>query len=157
MKIFKTAAVLASAAALACALTEKEEKTVTDVLAVLKRGTSIYPLEDLMHQLANSLGFTKSAAKLNRFVPNGTAAYATVYDMLIYVDANGKHSPEQHEKLRQLTEIIGSKVLKLNEKQYSLHTLVVQEEEEDASSVKDSKFNNMGDFNRDFIRMVQTK
>ncbi|KAJ2462821.1 hypothetical protein EV174_007052, partial [Coemansia sp. RSA 2320] len=112
-------------------LSAKEDQTVADLLAILKRGTSIYPLEDLFHQLAEVMGFKKSAARLSRFVPGSKAAYETVYDMLIYVDTNGKHTQEQHEKLRQLTDIIASRVLHMNSKDVSFKTVVLQEEEVD--------------------------
>ncbi|KAJ2789508.1 hypothetical protein H4R20_007168 [Coemansia guatemalensis] len=132
MKFAKVAAILAACLVCTYGLTEKEDQTVTDILAILKRGTSVYPLEDLMHTLAKSMGFKLSAKKLNRFVPASKSAYATVYDMLISVDTNGKHSAEQHQKLRQLIDIIGNKVLDLNAKDVSFKTLVVQEEEDDA-------------------------
>ncbi|KAJ1898872.1 hypothetical protein LPJ66_002481 [Kickxella alabastrina] len=131
MHISKLVLLLACAASTVYGLTEKEDQAVTDVLAILKRGTSIYPLEDLMHQLSIAMGFRRSAGKLNRFVPNETSAYETVYDMLLYVDTNGKHSPEQHQKLRQLIGIIGDKVLKLNSKDPSFRTVVFQEDQED--------------------------
>ncbi|KAJ2507042.1 hypothetical protein H4217_008894, partial [Coemansia sp. RSA 1939] len=117
--------------AIVSGLSTKEEQTVTDILTIMQRGTSVYPLEDLMHNLAQSLGFTHTARRLSRFVPGSIEGYKTLHDMLIYLDINGKHTPEQHAKLRQLTNIIGSKVLKLNEKEVNFRTLVVQEEEED--------------------------
>ncbi|KAJ2893920.1 hypothetical protein IWW38_002736 [Coemansia aciculifera] len=128
MRITKLFLLLASASVVS-GLSEKQEQTVTDVLAVLKRGTSIYPLEDLLHQLAQVMEFKKSAARLSRFVPGSKAAYSTVYDMLIYVDTNGKHTTEQHQKLRQLTDIIGAKILNLNSKEASFKTVVLEEEE----------------------------
>ncbi|KAJ1798539.1 hypothetical protein LPJ59_002432 [Coemansia sp. RSA 2399] len=126
-------------AAAVSGLSTKEEQTVTDVLTVLQRGTSIYPLEDLLHNLAQNLGFTHTARRLSRFVPGSKEAHKTLYDMLIYLDVNGKHTPEQHEKLHQLTKIIGSKVLQLSEKDVSFHTLVVQEEEEDDDDADSSQ------------------
>ncbi|KAJ2740957.1 hypothetical protein GGI20_005512 [Coemansia sp. BCRC 34301] len=128
MRIAKLISLVAGAAAVS-GLSEKQEQTVTDLIAILKRGTSIYPLEDLLHQLAQVMDFKKSAARLNRFTPGSKAAYATVYDMLIYVDTNGKHTTEQHEKLRQLTDIIGAKVLSLNSKEATFKTVVLEEEE----------------------------
>ncbi|KAJ2449773.1 hypothetical protein GGF42_004670 [Coemansia sp. RSA 2424] len=133
---------LIAGAAVVSGLSEKQEQTVTDLIAILKRGTSIYPLEDLLHQLAQVMEFKKSAARLSRFAPGSKAAYATVYDMLIYVDTNGKHTTEQHEKLRQLTDIIGAKVLNLNSKEASFKTVVLEEEEvnddEEVSSLTSS-------------------
>ncbi|KAJ1814706.1 hypothetical protein IWW57_005962 [Coemansia sp. S610] len=141
MKIAKLFMLLAGAA-IVNGLNEKQEQTVTDLIAILKRGTSIYPLEDLLHQLAVVMEFKKSAARLSRFIPGSKAAYATVYDMLIYVDTNGKHTTEQHEKLRELTDIIGAKVLQLNSKEPSFKTVVLQEEEanddDDATSTTQS-------------------
>ncbi|KAJ2226307.1 hypothetical protein IWW45_007515 [Coemansia sp. RSA 485] len=162
MNILKIALFIASIVVVAHGLTDKEEQVVTDVLAILKRGTSIYPLEDIMHQLASTMGFNKSARTLNRFVPGGTAAYSTVYDMLVYVDTNGKHSPEQREKLKQLIDVIGTKILKLNEKEVSFRTLIVQEEEEDNDSNSNSKANNLnlgniGDFSDENIRKAKAK
>ncbi|KAJ2553128.1 hypothetical protein EV175_003050 [Coemansia sp. RSA 1933] len=132
MKFAKAVAMLLlTGAAVVSGLSTKEEQTMTDILTVLQRGTSIYPLEDLLHKLAQGLGFTHTARRLSRFAPTSKEAHKTLYDMLIYLDVNGKHTPEQHEKLHQLTRIIGSKVLKLSDKDVSFHTLVVQEEEED--------------------------
>ncbi|KAJ2061409.1 hypothetical protein GGI17_003090 [Coemansia sp. S146] len=128
MNITKVFLLIASAAVVS-GLNEKQEQTVTDLIAILKRGTSIYPLEDLLHQLAAVMDFKKSAARLNRFAPGSKTAYATVYDMLIYVDTNGKHTTEQHEKLRELTDIIGAKVLQLNSKKASFKTVVLEGEE----------------------------
>ncbi|KAJ1666478.1 hypothetical protein IW140_004191 [Coemansia sp. RSA 1813] len=122
---------LLAGAAVVSGLSTKEEQAVTDILTIMQRGTSIYPLDDLLHNLAQALGFTHTARRLSRFVPGSKEAHRTLYDMLIYLDINGKHTPEQHEKLRQLTNIIGSKVLKISERDVSFHTLVVQEEEED--------------------------
>ncbi|KAJ2251879.1 hypothetical protein GGI13_003599 [Coemansia sp. RSA 455] len=119
-------------------LNEKQEQTVTDLIAILKRGTSIYPLEDLLHQLASVMDFKKSAARLNRFSPGSKTAYATIYDMLIYVDTNGKHTTEQHEKLRKLTDIIGAKVLQLNSKKASFKTVVLEDEEVNDSEDDDA-------------------
>ncbi|KAJ1914031.1 hypothetical protein GGI16_007465 [Coemansia sp. S142-1] len=119
-------------------LNEKQEQTVTDLIAILKRGTSIYPLEDLLHQLASVMDFKKSAARLNRFSPGSKTAYATIYDMLIYVDTNGKHTTEQHEKLRELTDIIGAKVLQLNSKKASFKTVVLEDEEVNDSEDDDA-------------------
>ncbi|KAJ2480161.1 hypothetical protein IWW56_002645 [Coemansia sp. RSA 2131] len=133
MRIFKSIVGLFVCLTTAYGLTETEDKTVTDILAILKRGSSIYPLEDLMHTLSVGMGFTHSARRLNRFVPGSKSAYATVYDMLISVDTNGKHTDEQHMKLRQLIDVIGNSVLKLNAKDVSFRTLVVQEEEVDQS------------------------
>ncbi|KAJ2822281.1 hypothetical protein GGI24_003990, partial [Coemansia furcata] len=122
MKIAKLFLFIAGAAVVS-GLNDKQEQTITDLIAILKRGTSIYPLEDLLHQLAVVMDFKKSAARLSRFVPGSKTAYATVYDMLIYVDTNGKHTTEQHEKLRELTDIIGAKVLQLNSKVPSFKTV----------------------------------
>ncbi|KAI7832944.1 hypothetical protein BX661DRAFT_196827 [Kickxella alabastrina] len=140
MHISKLVLLLACAVSTVYGLTEKEDRTVTDVLAILKRGTSIYPLEDLMYQLSIAMGFHRSAGKLSRLVPNGTSAYETVYDMLLYVDINVKHSPEQQQKLRQLIGIIGDKVLKLNSKDASFRTVVLQEEDdsEEAKSARNT-------------------
>ncbi|KAJ2361434.1 hypothetical protein H4S02_011671 [Coemansia sp. RSA 2611] len=138
MRAFKAWAVLAISLAAVHGLTEKEDQTVTDILAILKRGTSVYPLEDLMHTLSVSMGFTHSARRLNRFVPGSKDAYATVYDMLLSVDTNGKHTAEQHAKLRQLIDIIGTRVLKLNAKDVNFRTLVVQEEEDDQGGERQS-------------------
>ncbi|KAJ1641979.1 hypothetical protein LPJ64_006125 [Coemansia asiatica] len=160
MKILKTTLFLAGIVAVAFGLTEKEEQVVTDVLTILKRGTSIYPLEDIMHQLSSAMGFNKSARILNRFVPGGTTAYATVYDMLIYVDANGKHSLEQREKLKQLIDVIGTKILKLNEKEVSFRTLIVQEEEDDGernSKASNLHLGNIGEFGNEYERKAKAK
>ncbi|KAI9506605.1 hypothetical protein GGI25_006389 [Coemansia spiralis] len=130
MRFYKVFPILLLACtATVCGLSAKEEQTVTDILGILQRGTSVYPLEDLLHNLAQTLGFTHTAKRLSRFVPGSKEAYQTLYDMLLYLDTNGKHTPEQHEKLRQTISIIGSKVLKLDSKEVSFHTLVVQEED----------------------------
>ncbi|KAJ2850488.1 hypothetical protein IWW36_001868 [Coemansia brasiliensis] len=128
IKIFTA---IAACIAAASGLTQKEDETVTDILTILKRGTSIYPLEDLMHTLSVSLGFRHSARRLNRYVPLSKSAYSTVYDMLISVDTNGKHTTEQHAKLRQLIDIIGDKILNINAKDVNFRTLIVQEEVDD--------------------------
>ncbi|KAJ2255771.1 hypothetical protein GGI13_001456 [Coemansia sp. RSA 455] len=137
MQITKLLLLIAGAAVVR-GLNEKQEQTVTDLIAILKRGTSIYPLEDLLHQLASVMDFKKSAARLNRFSPGSKTAYATIYDMLIYVDTNGKHTTEQHEKLRELTDIIGAKVLQLNSKKASFKTVVLEDEEVNDSEEDDA-------------------
>ncbi|KAJ2263143.1 hypothetical protein GGI01_000985 [Coemansia sp. RSA 376] len=137
MQITKLLLLIAGAAVVR-GLNEKQEQTVTDLIAILKRGTSIYPLEDLLHQLASVMDFKKSAARLNRFSPGSKTAYATIYDMLIYVDTNGKHTTEQHEKLRELTDIIGAKVLQLNSKKASFKTVVLEDEEVNDSEDDDA-------------------
>ncbi|KAJ2026529.1 hypothetical protein IW146_007366 [Coemansia sp. RSA 922] len=137
MQITKLLLLIAGAAVVG-GLNEKQEQTVTDLIAILKRGTSIYPLEDLLHQLALVMDFKKSAARLNRFSPGSKTAYATIHDMLIYVDTNGKHTTEQHEKLRELTDIIGAKVLQLNSKKASFKTVVLEDEEVNDSEDDDA-------------------
>ncbi|KAI8317956.1 hypothetical protein GQ54DRAFT_314951 [Martensiomyces pterosporus] len=115
-------------------LTEKEDQVVTDLLKVLKRGTSMYPLEEMFHQFAEVMGFSHTAARLNRWSPAPKAAYATIYDMLMYVDTNGKHTPEQRKKLQELIDIVGTKVLKQGSRLIDAKTVVLQEVEEDEDS-----------------------
>lgn len=108
-------------------LTENEEKVVNDVLTILKRGTSVYPLEDLMHQLARTLGFKNSANSSNQFQTN----YETIYDMLLFVDTNGKHTADQHAKLRQIIDIVDAKMINTQStKRANLRTLVVEKNED---------------------------
>ncbi|KAJ1941246.1 hypothetical protein EC988_006812, partial [Linderina pennispora] len=93
-------------------LTSVEDKMITDLLKILERGTSQYPLEELFHGLSETMGFRHSAGRLNRWSQGTRAGYETVYDMLQFVDANGKHTDEQHQRIRQLVDIIGVKILK---------------------------------------------
>ncbi|KAJ2764934.1 hypothetical protein IWQ56_004294 [Coemansia nantahalensis] len=134
MRVQAAALALAVCLGAANGLTPKEDQAVGDILEIFKRGTSVYPLVDLMHNLAVSMGFQYSAQRINRFGPEPKDAYATVYDMLISVDTNGKHTVDQHVKLRQLIDIIGTKILNLNSKEISFRTLIIQEEEDDSAS-----------------------
>ncbi|KAJ2713201.1 hypothetical protein H4R19_002371 [Coemansia spiralis] len=138
MKISASVLALAVCLGAASGLTPIEDQAVTEILAIFKRGSSVYPLEDLMHNLALSMGFQHSAQRINRFGAEPKDAYATVYDMLISVDTNGKHTVEQHVKLRQLIDIIGTKILNLNAKEINFRTLVIQEEEGDAAGESDA-------------------
>ncbi|KAJ1724799.1 hypothetical protein LPJ61_005702 [Coemansia biformis] len=131
MRIQAAALAVAACFAATNGLTPKEDQAVTDILVIFKRGTSVYPLEDLMHNLALSMGFSHSAQRINRFGSGSKDAYATVYDMLISVDTNGQHTVDQHAKLRELINVIGTKILNLNAKEINFRTLVVQEEEEE--------------------------
>ncbi|KAJ1931657.1 hypothetical protein FBU59_006639 [Linderina macrospora] len=106
---------------------------ITDLLKVLERGTSQYPLEELFHQLSETMGFRHSTDKLNRWSQGTRSAYETVYDMLQFVDANGKHTEEQHQRIRQLVDIIGAKILKNGPKFVDTKTVVLQEMEDEGT------------------------
>ncbi|KAJ1809485.1 hypothetical protein LPJ56_005979, partial [Coemansia sp. RSA 2599] len=64
----------------------------------------------------------------------------------------------QREKLKQLIDVIGTKILKLNEKEVSFRTLIVQEEEDDgegSSKASNVNLGNIGEFSNEYAKKAK--
>ncbi|KAJ1961007.1 hypothetical protein GGI12_003492 [Dipsacomyces acuminosporus] len=114
-------------------LTNEQEHEITEIVSVLKSGKSKRPLDELFKKLAQKLELPHSVEKLSGSLNDTKAAYATVYDMLMYIDANAKQTPEQHAKLQELMHIMEAKILKTAN--VKTITTIVEETEASRTSV----------------------